>query len=198
VQTTPLPAAPSDLDEFVRTLTAAFLDDPVMHWAFPDDAVRARRLPVMWRYVAGGIYLPRGACTTLPGHDAVAIWGPPGAATGDEFWEEHGARFAEDMEGDLERMNALGESMAEHHPHDHDHWYLLAIGTRPEAQGGGLGSVLLAHTLATADELRQPAYLEATSTRSRALYERFGFEAIAPFSPEGCPPLWGMWREPLS
>ena len=34
------------------------------------------------------------------------------------------------------------------------------------------------------------------STRSRALYERFGFEVTAELRALDGPPLWAMWREP--
>ena len=35
-------------------------------------------------------------------------------------------------------------------------------------------------------------YLVATSTRSRALCERLGFEVTAEIAPAGGPPLWPM------
>ncbi len=42
-----------------------------------------------------------------------------------------------------------------------------------------------------------PAYLEATSPRSRALYERHGFEVTAELrATADSPPMWAMWREP--
>lgn len=196
MDTTPRTATPEDLDGVVRALTESFHDDPVMAWAFPDAVVRPRRLATMWRFIAEGMYLPEGSSTTLSGHDSVALWRRPGAPNGDDFWAENGERFDAEMEGDLERMGLVGEALAAHHPGDDDHWYLLAIGVRPEAQGRGLGGALLAHTLAIADERGEPAYLEATSARSRRLYERFGFEVTGEFAPEGGPPLWPMWREP--
>ena len=47
------------------------------------------------------------------------------------------------------------------------------------------------------DTDRAPAYLEASSARSRGLYERNGFEAVEEcrYAEDG-PPLWRMWREP--
>jgi hypothetical protein len=47
------------------------------------------------------------------------------------------------------------------------------------------------------DAEKVPAYLEATSPRNRALYERHGFEVTEEFTlgPES-PPLWRMWRPP--
>jgi hypothetical protein len=47
------------------------------------------------------------------------------------------------------------------------------------------------------DRDRVPAYLEASSPRNRALYERHGFEVMEEcrYADDG-PPLWRMWREP--
>ena len=187
-------ADPSDLDVVVDVLTKAFLDDPVMSWAF-DEPVRGARLNGQWRLLAGAGYLPVGASTLLPGGDGAALWMPPDHHLGGEFWTEHGAAFQEALDGDTERISALGAEMATQHPHD-PHWYLLAVGVHPDGQGRGLGGALLAHTLVTADERGEPAYLEASSLRSRVLYERFGFEVISEFRAGDSPPLWGMWREP--
>ncbi len=72
------------------------------------------------------------------------------------------------------------------------HHYLPYIGVAPEAQGRGLGSALMRPILDRCDEERLPAYLEATSERNAALYERLGFELRA----GGSPPLWLMVRPP--
>ena len=47
------------------------------------------------------------------------------------------------------------------------------------------------------DAEQTPAYLEASTERSRALYERLGFEATEEcrYAKDG-PPMWLMWREP--
>ena len=187
-------AGAADLDPVADVLTEAFLDEPLMSWAF-DVAVRPRRLDALWRYLGAHAYLPSGASTVLADGDGAALWLPPGRRLDDAFWAEHGPAFAHALEGDLDRLGALAGVMAGHHPHE-DHWYLLAIGARPTAQGRGVGSALLTHTLRMADERAQPAYLEATSPRSRALYERFGFAVVAELSVLDSPPLWAMWREP--
>lgn len=187
-------AGPDDVDTVVRALAESFYADPLMTWAFGDD-VRMARLSGMWRVLGGSGYIPVGTSTVLPGGDGAALWTPPGQRIGESFWSEHGQTFVESLEGDVERMGMVGAAMGEHHPSE-PHWYLLAIGVRPEAQGRGLGGVLLAHTLALADEQREAAYLEATSPRSRQLYARFGFEVISEFSAPGGPPIFGMWREP--
>jgi ribosomal protein S18 acetylase RimI-like enzyme len=85
--------------------------------------------------------------------------------------------------------------MDNHHPHQ-PHEYLWFLGVVPAAQGRGVGSALITPVLERADEAGYPAYLEATSPRNRALYERHGFRAGAPFAVAGGPPLWPMWRDP--
>ena len=188
------PAQAEDLDAVVGVLIESFFEDPVMSWVF-ESAVRRQRLSSMWSVMARHGYLPAGASTLVPGGDGAALWMPPGLRLDEAFWAEHGGEFVRGLDGDLERISQLSHAMDECHPTD-DHWYLLAIGVHPHAQGRGLGGVLLAHTLAQADAARQPAYLEATSPRSRVLYERFGFEVISELHPGDGPTLWGMWREP--
>src|SRR5438105_222853 len=80
------------------------------------------------------------------------------------------------------------------HPHER-HYYLPVIGIRPEGQGRGFGSALLRPILARCDRERLPAYLEASSTRNRALYERRGFVVVEEMRVSDSPPLWRMWRE---
>ena len=192
-------ATTADLDGMVAVLADSFLDDPLMSWAFPDAGTRHRRLSALWRFMGGEGYLPFGVSTVVGGSgasaEAAALWLAPGQELDDEFWAARAGVFVASLEGDVERLSSLSDDMAAHHPHE-PHWYLLAIGVSPSRQGGRLGSALLAHTLARADDDGAPAYLEATSPRSRALYERFGFTATGELSAPGGPALWPMWREP--
>jgi ribosomal protein S18 acetylase RimI-like enzyme len=195
----PLRAATGDdLAGVTAVLTDAFLDDPLMQWVF-DDAVRAERLTALWRFMAGEGYLPRGTSSVIATDDgsidAVALWLAPGVELDEAFWNERLGDFLVALEADIDRLGMMSDVMGQHHPTE-PHWYLLAIAASPTLHGRGLGSALLAHTLARADAERAPAYLEATSRRSRLLYERFGFEVIGEFTPADGPPLWGMWREP--
>jgi GNAT superfamily N-acetyltransferase len=68
----------------------------------------------------------------------------------------------------------------------------------PAVQGQGLGSLLLAHTLAQTDALGLPAYLEATSDRNVPLYQRHGFEVVDELRVGTCPPITAMLRQPRS
>lgn len=186
-------ATVDDHDTFGAVLSDAFTDDPMMMWAFPDPSSRPRLLQAMFGYLARHQYLALGGSAVTI--DAVALWLPAGAPSSDDFWIEHGEAFSAAVEGQLDRLATLGVAMDEHHPKD-DCWYLMAIGVRPGAQGRGLGSDLLTHTLERIDAAHEPAYLEASSRRSRLLYERHGFEVMAEFTVEDSPPMWPMWRPP--
>lgn len=192
-------ATAADLDGIVTVLADSFHDDPLMSWAFPDPQARSRRLAALWRFMAGEGYLPFGASTVVGGlrsdADAAALWLAPEQELDEAFWAARARTFVASLEGDVARLSSLSEVMAAHHPGE-PHWYLLAIGVSPQRQGGRLGSALLAHTLARADDEGAPAYLEATSPRSRALYERFGFSATGELTAPDGPVLWPMWREP--
>ena len=105
----------------------------------------------------------------------------------------------ETADPDNERAELVGRLTGAVHPHDRAHEYLLMIGVSPERQGEGIGEALMRGVLERCDREGIPAYLEASSERSRGLYERLGFTFMGRTVdlPEG-PPMWPMWREPRS
>ncbi len=87
---------------------------------------------------------------------------------------------------------------AEHkHPRTPEHWYLQYLGAEPASQGQGLGSALLRPCWRSVTATAIGAYLESSSERNRALYERHGFEVVEVFDmPGGGPDIRRMWRDP--
>jgi hypothetical protein len=76
------------------------------------------------------------------------------------------------------------------------HWYLWAIGVRPQDQGNGIAGQLVAPVLARADRESFPCYLDTHVETNVNLYKRLGFEVASKTTPEGHPlPLWGMVRQ---
>ena len=63
--------------------------------------------------------------------------------------------------------------------------------------GPGIGTALLGPVLERCDRDGRPAYLEASSPRNRACYERNGFRVLEEYrlGRDG-PPGWRMWRDP--
>jgi GNAT superfamily N-acetyltransferase len=178
-----------------RVLAAAFHDDPVVTWMVPDATRRRRDLPAIMQLLAARLQ-PHGGNHMNDTATGAAVWAPPGAT----FEPDAEARFEATMAalaGDaMARAGALMDLMDRNHPHEPDHLYLALLGVVPDHQGTGVGSALLRAVLDRADRDGTPAYLEATSPRNRALYERHGFVAIRELRVDDCPPLAAMWREP--
>jgi GNAT superfamily N-acetyltransferase len=165
----------------LAVLVEAFADDPLVGWLFPEQDERARHL--------AGFHAPLVAEgeTYLAGDaEGAAVWLT--VAQGRSPHEEAPAAGGA-------RLRALGEALTERHPRHTAHLYLPCMGVVAARRGTGLGSALLRHRLTRVDGL--PAYLEASSVRSRALYLRHGFTDLGePVRVADSPPLWPMWREP--
>jgi GNAT superfamily N-acetyltransferase len=176
----------------VAALSLAFATDPVMRWIWPDP----HRYVTYWpRFVDafGGGAFDHGTAHWLGDGRAVALWLPPGAGPNDDALA---ALMAESLDSQtLGDLSLLSEQMAQLHP-SVEHWYLAITGVDPTVQSQGLGSTLLRHGLAICDRDETPAYLEASSPRSRALYQRLGFEVVEVVQAGSSPPLWAMLREP--
>jgi GNAT superfamily N-acetyltransferase len=183
-----------DRDQVVRILDEAFHSDPVSSWVFPDEEHR-RAVHGKFLGVFTDIALDGGRIDLLEDGTAVALWlsVPAGAPE-----EDHTpALMRETADPDNERAELVGRLTGAVHPHDRAHAYLLMIGVSPARQGGGIGADLIAGVLEQCDRDGVPAYLEASSMRSRGLYERLGFTFMGRTVdlPDG-PSMWPMWREP--
>jgi GNAT superfamily N-acetyltransferase len=189
-------AATVEQSELAAALAAAFNDDPVFGWLIPDERTRERRLRRFFALELRHMGFARGTVWTCDGFAGAAMCMPPGA------WRlplhvafAHAPAFGRAFGRRLPIATALQLTM-EHHHERQPHWYIVAVGARPEQQGRGLGTALLSPTLALCDEAGLPAYLEASSERSAALYERLGFVHVRELRLAGSPPLWLMLRAP--
>lgn len=184
-------AAPADADALTSMFVNAFLDTPDAVWLVPDRAARAEIYRAYGGALLAGV-LPYGLVTAVSGTDGAAVWLPPAEDS------DSAAMIAEVAGGYAERFALLAKTLAEHHPSG-DHDYLAYLGVRPDRQGQGLGSALLAHHGTLLDAAGRAAYLVATTARSRDLYLRHGYAVRSLFHlPLAGPPMWGMWREPGS
>ncbi|MDX3061998.1 MULTISPECIES: GNAT family N-acetyltransferase [Streptomyces] len=184
-----------DRDQVVRILDEAFHDDPVSTWIFPDEDHR-RAVHGAFLGVFADITLAGGRIDLLEDGTAAALWFsvPAGAPEGTD---DTPALMRETADPDNERAELVGRLTGAVHPHDRAHEYLLMIGVSPQCQGEGIGEALISGVLERCDREGIPAYLEASSMRSRGLYERLGFTFTGRTVdlPDG-PAMWPMWREP--
>ncbi|WP_392840260.1 GNAT family N-acetyltransferase [Streptomyces sp. LN500] len=188
-------AEAEDREQVVRLLDEAFHHDPVSGWVFPDEAHR-RAVHGKFLGVFVDVTLAEGRIDLLEDGTAVALWLPvPAGAPTEE--DTTPALMRATADPDNERAELVGRLTGAIHPHDRAHEYLLMIGVSPDRQGEGIGAALVADVLERCDRDGVPTYLEASSARSRRLYERLGFTFMGTTVelPDG-PSMWPMWREP--
>jgi len=171
-------------------IVAAFAHDPVARWMYPTDTQYFTHFPTFVRLFAGKAFATGSADVGAAGH-AAALWLPPGCEPDDEplgtFLSETIA-----LDRQLELFSVI-DQMSSFHPFT-PHWYLPLIGVKPEWQGAGYGSRLLAQGLARCDADRLPAYLESSNPRNIPLYERHGFRVIGTIQAGNSPVLVPMLR----
>lgn len=183
-------------------LAQAFFDDPVFSWVLHGDLRRMKILRNGFELFLRRVWLAHEQTYTTTSTAGVAVWEPPGMwkpGVGLQLrllpamtaaFKQHTPRALRS----LTRLEAGHPSEPEFPPH----YYLAFLGVDPVWQGRGLGSALLEPVLTRCDSERVPAFLEASTPRNRALYERHGFAVIEQFAlGRGAPPQWRMWREPV-
>lgn len=186
-------ATAADVPALSETLALAFHDDPVMTWIYPTHERRRRFLEIN----IAKLHLRHGGSYTTDGVEGAALWDPPGhwklsardmIRTGPAMFRVTGRNVVRGTR----LMNAIDRK----HPKE-PHWYLAVLGTRPEHQGKGIGSALMAPVLERCDTEGIPAYLESSKESNVPFYERHGFEVTEELPlPGGGPSIWLMWREP--
>lgn len=187
-------AGEGDREFVIRLLDEAFQDDPVSSWVFPDKAHRvATHHKLMGAFA--DVVLAEGRVDVTEDGAACALWL---SVPADEHGDEDGpGQLREAVDPENERVELIGRLTAGIHPAGRAHEYLWMIAVAPGRQGEGLGTALIETVLDRCDREGIPAYLEASSARSRKLYERLGFELTGrPLDLPDGPQMWPMWREP--
>lgn len=155
----------ADVETAVQVLTRAFVDDPVARWLLPGDLYAAAAASMF-----GGIVrmsAEHGELAVTADGTAAAVWLPRAA--------DAQAADEEPLPPELSRLGTFLELTADRHPAGEAHLHLVFLDVVPGGRGRGLGGDLLRRRLDRADADGLPAYLEASSARSRALYTRHGF-----------------------
>ena len=190
-------AAPEDKAEAAEILAAAFASDPLALWILDRRHDAERDLRVMFSAILGRALkqADHHVYITSDGSGA-ALWFDVGrwkmsVATKLRLWP---AALRTGFSGS--RAIRLDFAMQRAHPKT-PHHYLQMIGTRPERQGTGAGTMLIATLLKSCDEAEIGAYLESSNPENLPFYARHGFVPRPSFPlPKGCPPCTPMWRDP--
>jgi GNAT superfamily N-acetyltransferase len=186
-------ATAEDVPHLRVMLAEAFADDPVFGWLMGDDSKRRARLRRYFGIDLRHLTLPRGRVWTTSDLTGAALSLPPGKwRVPPQVSMLQGSAFGVK----IARAARMGAAMEWRHMRlvRVPHYYVRDIGVHPDMQGKGLGGALMRPTLERCDREGLPAYIEASSVRSAALYERLGFEHIEELRVGGSPPLWLMLR----
>jgi hypothetical protein len=174
-----------------HSLAAAFEDDPIFGWLRPDAGRRYERLARFFALEVGDVVLPSGTAWISRDGGSACLELPRGG------WRlplrtqaRHAPGFERVFGRSLPRALVMITKMDRRHPGT----ALLRphVGVGSQTQGASLGPGSSREPVARADAEGLPTYLEATSERNAALYERLGFEHLGAFTVLGSPPLWPM------
>ncbi|SDH62665.1 Acetyltransferase (GNAT) domain-containing protein [Sinosporangium album] len=190
VHVTDTPGAAEAVGEVIAT---AFHPGAAQVWAVPPEDIREQVCPPYFAMFAEHAFT-YGDVYATSDMSAVGVWfrntepypDPPNLV---ERAVEIAGPYAE-------RLLAVGDALAARHPHGEPHHYLNFLAVLPGHQGKGLGALLLDAHHGAVDKAGLPAYLEASSLRSRAFYLRHGYHDLGdPIDiPNGGPPMYPMWR----
>jgi ribosomal protein S18 acetylase RimI-like enzyme len=183
-----------------ETLARALQNDPMAAHCFPDLSKRPGQ--VRWLYHMSLRYgLRYGAVDTIAEVDGVAVWFRPAirALTWPRMLRTgmFAAPWAVGWGATRRMLVFLRSSVAVHaRAISAPHWYLFALGVRPECQGQGLGALLVRHGLQRAQADGLPCYLETTNEKNAAFYHKYGFQFVQQSQvPSGGPRVLGLLAE---
>jgi hypothetical protein len=188
------PVDASNADQAIRILSEAFHDDPVINWSCNHPSTL---LPFFDLTLP--VFLPHQLTYLDPQGRGAASWLGPNQKLKWPFNLSSVIQLLK-ITGPvgIYRMLLSGIKTEKYHPRT-PHYYLFAIGVTPENKGLGIGTSLISHLLRRCDFEGMPAYLENSKEENLPFYEGHGFKVQRQirFS-ASAPPLWLMWREPVS
>ncbi len=171
-----------EIADLAAVLARAFVRDPFFSYLAGEASERTQRMRDGWsgilRHASAGL----SETWTTDGRAGVALWIPPHRRASSLLGSVRLIPALARLTGwrRLREASAAIEVLVErrraHAPTPH--YYLSALGVEPELQGTGIGSALIAPTLAAADAAGMPAYLETATARNVLLYERHGFDVV--------------------
>lgn len=187
-------ASVADLAGVVRTLTSAFMDDPVWGPPFPLPT-RAAGLSTMWGVLAGSAVEHDWVLVT-EAVEAASVWIPPGVA---ELTPEQESRMHQLLH---ERTGAASADLIssvlgrlEDAKPTQPCYFLSLLGTHADHRGQGLGMALLRYGLDLVDSAGGAAYLESSNPANDRRYRSVGFVVRDAVELPGGR-VTTMWRDP--
>lgn len=175
-------AEKNDIDRLAQVLSEAMYQDPMYYYIFSDKESSLLYFNIFWKAVLAytvkfGIVLTtedfKGAACLLPPHKTDFTLADL-LKTGFKIPLTIFRFPFHQMKKTFDILFSLGRFQNQTIPEPH--WYLMAIGVRPEYQGKGIGGCLLRELTGIAGKDGKPIYLETETKKNVQLYKKYGFE----------------------
>jgi GNAT superfamily N-acetyltransferase len=185
-----------DIDEISQLLAAAFSDYSWTRWTV-DDEEHLSRIRSLQRLAMAELALPYGQIwIAVHGGNIVsaAVWMEPNPPIPPEVLTSVAAQSAA-LEGTRHAQSASAESALASFRPSTPHYYLGAVGTRPDRQREGHGRAVLEPVIRLADQSGVALYLETSTASNVTFYASLGFRVSGELDvPGGGPHVWAMLR----
>ena len=188
------PARRTDRAAVIDTVSAAFARDPA--WSFLLGEEYDRLAPDF----AGALFDSRvesGVVWVTSDVTAVSMWDRLGGDEGpaaelESLWRAYRATAGVEV---WTRLRAYEEAVDAARPLT-PYWYLGVLATRPDRQGAGLATSVIAPVLDRADGDGLDCCLETSTVPNREFYGRRGFTDVTDVHIVSGPPTWWLCRAP--
>jgi ribosomal protein S18 acetylase RimI-like enzyme len=166
-------ATPADRGRVIDSLVAAFVDDPVLTFLFPEKSTYPQHAAAFFGHLFDK-RVGRETIWTIGRGASVAIWEPPAAVENGSSDADLAAQLPADA---LARVRAYDQAVHAALPAT-PFWYLGVLGTHPNYAGRRWGHAVMREGLrrAAADDL--PAVLETSNPGNVEVYRRAGWEVV--------------------
>ena len=181
-------ATRADRGRVVGSLVAAFSEDPVLRYLFPDEETYPEYAAAFFGHLFDK-RVHKETVWTIERGASVAIWEPPALA--DE--PPHEGLAAHLPADALARVGAYDAAVHAVLPSS-PFWYLGVLGTHPDFAGRRWGRAVMRAGLSRAAQDGLPAILETSKPANVEVYRRAGWEVVLSV---GDPlPIWLMQQAP--
>ncbi|HEX2772838.1 MAG TPA: GNAT family N-acetyltransferase [Micromonosporaceae bacterium] len=177
-------ATPADRGRVIGSLVAAFANDPVLRYLFPDRATYPRYAAAFFGHLFDRRVRQKTIWTVGRGA-SVAMWDAPAAKDAPAGMDGPAGQdgpsddtLAAQLPTDaLARVNSYGEAVHGALPTT-PYWYLGVLGTHPDHAGRRWGHAVMRAGLRRAAEDGLPAILETSNPANVEVYRRAGWEVL--------------------
>ncbi|ULQ55850.1 GNAT family N-acetyltransferase [Flavihumibacter rivuli] len=183
-----------------RSLSRAFMNDPLQTYVFPTEREREQKSPAHFEAVLryGNLF---GEVYTTQNLEGAVVWLTPGSTDVTPEKAEKGglgnihALLGEDA---ANRFFSVMDFLDPFHKQDapEPHWYTMVIGVDPAFSGLGLGKALMQHILTKAQGNQTSVYLETAQPSNIKFYSSLGFTVLRELTePKSKLPLWTFKKD---